>query len=123
MQLHKDFSVDHLNERQREIALTIIKAASSHPEDLSGGGCMAFHDPKEWDNDYGQNSELIVCYDGGDLYYALSSDGCYAIDYEMKVRGSEKSGYEPMERVRVALEKLGLFMEECTGWYSAVYKI
>lgn len=30
--------------------------------------------------------------------------------------------YESMEGVRKALEPLGLYAEQCTSWYSAVYK-
>ena len=68
------------------------------------GGCKVFYSPEEWrarGEAYGAESELVVVYDGSEArYLAEFNDG--------------------MAR---ALEKEGLFVECCTHWYAAVYKI
>lgn len=77
----------------------------------SGGGCRAFYTPEEWaarGEKYGTGSVLVVVHDGGDLAPSFNMDHC---------------AYESMERVRKALEPLGLYAEQCTSWYSAIYKI
>jgi hypothetical protein len=74
--------------------------------DLQTGGCKAFYSPKEWSSrgeKYGARSELIIVYDGGELGEVCRLDGAF---YNELV-GSLK-GY-------------GLYVEECTGWYAAVY--
>jgi hypothetical protein len=68
-------------------------------------GSKVFYSPKEWADrgeSFGLNSELIIQYDGSpDVRFlaALSHD------------------------VAGALLMHGLYVESCTGWYSAVYKI
>lgn len=77
----------------------------------SGGGCRAFYTPAEWEargEKYGSGSELIVVHDGGDLAPSFNMDYCC---------------YESVEEVQKALERLGLYAEQCTSWYSAIYKI
>ena len=74
-------------------------------------GCRAFYSPAEWrerGESYGLNSLLIVVYDGGSLapYFSLDQDA--------------GSLYEKMSK---ALEKIGCYTEECTGWYSAIYPL
>jgi hypothetical protein len=68
------------------------------------GDCKVFYSPEEWrerGESYGAESELVVVYDGSEArYLAEFNDG--------------------MAR---ALEKEGLFVECCTHWYAAVYKI
>lgn len=80
----------------------------------STGGCRAFYSPAEWKDrgeEYGTGSELIVTYDGGDLRYFFSMDAGY------------ETGWRFTERMRQELEELGLYSEECTCWYSAIYTI
>ena len=74
------------------------------------GGGKAFYSPKEWKErgeDYGTESELVVVHDGGDHARAFSWD------YE---------DYTTIEALNVELAKIGLFAEQCTTWYSAIYK-
>jgi hypothetical protein len=92
--------------RAAEAILALLTTELTSP---SGGGGKAFYTPKEWANrgeNYGHESVLIVVHDGGDQarYFNL--------DYEQ---------YEAHERMHAHLEQLGLYAEQCTGWYSAVY--
>jgi len=69
------------------------------------GGCRAFYSPEEWrkrGEKYGVNSELVIVYDGGDVR-AVCGMGRGPVDDRLKA--------------------LGLYIEECTGWYSAVYPV
>lgn len=75
------------------------------------GGCKAFRSPAEWKargEEYGCNSKLIVVYDGGDhgAYFSLDRS-C--------------PGYLEIEEMNTALQAIGMYSEECTGWYAAVY--
>lgn len=73
------------------------------------GGCKTFYSPDEWKSrgeSYGRDSQLIVVYDGGDVGNAFSFD---------------MENYDMVEKLRVRLADAGLFSEQCTTWYSAVY--
>ena len=75
------------------------------------GGCKAFYSPKEWEDRgeiYGASSELVICHDGGDLAHIFN------LDYE---------NYDLYEGMREELAKYDVFVEQCTSWYSAVYKV
>ncbi len=50
---------------------------------------------------------LVVVHDGGDLAPVFN----WA--YER---------YALIEELRVELERVGLFAEQCTSWYSAIYR-
>lgn len=89
-----------LNEEERTIAKTILAVVGA---DLEG----AFRSPSEWDDDYGQDSQLILIHDGGALAPYCS------LDYE---------DYDLVEELVVALANIGYYSEQCTSWYSAVYK-
>ena len=70
-----------------------------------------FYTPKKWrerGESYGLGSLLIVVHDGGDHAPA------FAWDYEE---------YDLMDRLRKRLAPLGVYVEQCTSWYSAVYPI
>jgi hypothetical protein len=74
------------------------------------GGCRSFYSPQEWKSRgerYGDNSHLIVVYDGGDLSYIFNGSYC-------------SSKYQEMQ---LELRKANLYFEECTCWYSAIYSI
>lgn len=76
------------------------------------GGCPAFYSPAEWrerGEKYGRESELVVVYDGGDLLHFFNSDSAY------------ESKWVFSEKMRERLAKEGLYYEECTGWYAAIY--
>jgi len=74
------------------------------------GGCKTFYSPKEWrerGEDHGRQSLLVLVYDGGDVYSIFNPDD-YNWDYESKLADK--------------LIKYGLYIEQCTNWYSAVYR-
>ena len=80
-------------------------------ETASGGGCKAFYSPAEWrarGEEYGRNSELIVCHDGSDLARFFNYD---------------YNDARAVEAMQKALKPLGLYSEGCTCWYSAIYKV
>jgi hypothetical protein len=102
-----DFKTDHLNEEQKKIAAVMVKVAG---KGASGGGCPAFYTPEQWKErgeTYGTESKLIVCHDGGDLAKFCNFDYCQ---------------YAAMDRMSAALGKIGYYVENCTSWYSAVYR-
>lgn len=72
------------------------------------GGCKAFHAPKEWAREeYGKDSVLIVCHDGGDLSCIFNID---------------KGGVAPFNKMTKVLNKSDFYPEQCTSWYTAIYK-
>lgn len=92
---------------------TIMRVLNEH-NCLETGGCKTFYSPKEWrarGEPYGRNSELIVVYDGGAVMPFFNGNVAY------------EGGWTLMEEMNAALKKVGLYAEECTGWYAAIYKI
>ena len=72
-------------------------------------GCKVFYSPTEWADrgeSYGCNSELVVVYDGGDHKHMF--------DFVTTPRLLDKTVEE--------LNKIGVYSECCTCWYSAIYK-
>jgi hypothetical protein len=70
-----------------------------------------FYSPAQWrrrNEEYGTDSKLIVCYDGGDLRSAMSLD---------------VEEHDLVDALRDELEKHGLYSQECTTWYAAVHPI
>jgi len=77
--------------------------------EAESGGCRTFYSPGEWaerGEDYGKNSHLIIVYDGGDV------GNFFNMNHE---------SYKLYEEMQEELRKVGLYFEECTGWYAAVY--
>src|SRR5690606_36728965 len=73
-----------------------------------GGGCR-FYTAKEWRDrgeSYGRDALLIETHDGVDHAAAVN------FDYE---------AYALMEELRDKLDTVGVWVEQCTSWYSAVY--
>lgn len=73
------------------------------------GGCRVFYSPAEWQargESYGTHSLLVCVYDGAACRRALSLAG---EDYPM------------VEAFAQVLDDLDLYVEECTGWYAAIY--
>jgi hypothetical protein len=75
------------------------------------GGCKAFYSPEEWaerGESYGTESLLVVVHDGG----------CHApffnLDYCM---------YGYWEAMSAHLRKHGVYAEQCTSWYTAIYPL
>ncbi len=93
---------------------TIMDVLKKHELGYTGG-CKAFYSPEEWLEDrgeqYGKGSELIVVYDGGDLRQFFNSNECGAHGY-----------WTMFEEMIHELAKVGMYFEECTGWYCAIYR-
>ena len=109
----KDFDTNNLSGKAKKIADGIVAWMTDRSgESPDGGGCRAFYSTKEWKDrgeSYGLNSLLILCHDGGDLGPLCSWD------YEC---------YKAMDDFSNFLrEKHGVYIEQCTSWYSAVYSI
>lgn len=100
-----------LSRKGQEAYGIIMEVLRAHDGEDTGG-CKSFYSPAEWKargEEYGTESELVVVYDGGDLRPFFNMDDAYP-------------GYDLHEKMRQALAKAGLYAEECTGWYGAVYR-
>jgi hypothetical protein len=91
-------------------------------------GPRIFYAPAEWmqkGNEYGSRSHLIVAYDGGGkLREVFSMDAAYALDCaHYQQTGESREPYALYEGMQAALREAGLYFEECTGWYSAIYSV
>lgn len=88
---------------------TIVNVLKKHQVDY--GGCTPFYSPEEWKargEVWGTKSRLVIVYDGGSLGDFFNLD-----------RGNPEAHYEMSK----ALERAGVYVEECTHWYSGVYPI
>lgn len=94
-----------------QAAAEAILAVLRREDRADAGGCRAFYSPAEWEargEKYGQDAVLIVVHDGGD---------------HMAHFAYEREDYEAIDRMADALRPLGLYSEQATVWYSAVYRI
>jgi hypothetical protein len=94
-----------------QAAAAAILAVLRREDRADAGGCRAFYSPAEWDargEAHGRGSVLVVVHDGGDhgSFFAY-----------------EREDYEAIDRMANALRPLGLYSEQATVWYSAVYRI
>lgn len=103
-----DYGIGHLETKeQRRVATAVLSVLPANP---SGGGCRAFYTPQEWaarGEEFGRESVLILLHDGGDL--APFCNPAY-------------NRYQDLDKLGRALRKIGYYVEQCTCWYSAVYK-
>ena len=77
---------------------------------LETGGCKTFYSSAEWKargEEYCCNAELIVVYDGGAVAPFFNYDDEY---------------YSLIDIMDQALEKVGLYSEQGTSWYSGIYE-
>lgn len=85
-------------------AVSVFKTIANK-KDMTYTGSKVFYSPQEWADrgeSYGLKSELIIQYDGStDIRYLT----------------------ELCDDVTEGLLEHGLYVECCTGWYSAVYKM
>lgn len=75
-----------------------------------GCGCTPFASPEDWRKRgelYGLDSVLIVIHDGGDYAKFFNSNYCC---------------FNAIDAMNKALSDVGYWFEECTSWYSAIYK-
>ena len=99
-----------LSKQGRAAAKAIVEFLTEHGM-TDHGGSGKFYTPREWRDrgeEYGTRSLLIITHDGGDHAAAFSWD------YEQ---------YELMEQLRGRLSKIGVYVEQCTSWFSAVYPV
>ena len=113
--MRNDFDTQHLSGRPREIADAIVEFLKTENADsewaLSDGGCQAFWFPEEWKargERYGTESLLVLVHDGGDLNACVNYD-C--------------GSYGRIARFDAMLKTMGVYVEACTGWYSAIYEM
>lgn len=74
------------------------------------GDGKVFYSPAEWaarGERYGNNAELVIVYDGEQLGDAFSYD---------------RENYKMIEAMDNALKTTSTFTEQCTTWYSGIYK-
>jgi hypothetical protein len=91
------------------------------------GGCKAFYSPIEWSarkEEYGTKSHLVIVYDGGAMRPVFSMDAAYDLDCgNYQQTGKSREPYAFYEGMQEKLREAGLYFEECTRWYSAVYSV
>ena len=88
-------------------------------------GCKAFYSPAEWaaqGHEYGRRSHLVIAYDRGALRPVFSMDAAYDLDCESYRRtGKTREPYGLYEGMQAKLREAGVYFEECTRWYCAIY--
>ena len=113
--------LDDAGQRAHEIIVAYLKEHDC----AETGGCRAFYSPAEWkdrEEKYGTDSHLVVVYDGGALRPVFSMDDAYEHDCDnYQQTGEKREPYALYEGMQKKLREAGLYFEECTGWYSAVY--
>ena len=106
-------------------AYEIITAYLKQHDLADTGGCKAFYSPAEWkvrEEQYGTESHLVVVYDGGDMRPVFSMDAAYDLDCAIfQETRQPRTPYALYEGMQEKLREAGLYFEECTRWYSAVY--
>lgn len=107
MKLHNDFTTEGLDGDALAAATAIRGVLAKHSFTDSNGGSRAFRRPGHWDGEYGKDSVLVTLYEGSDFKRFMSLDG-----YQ----------YDLVEEIRLALDEVGMFHEECYTWHGAVYK-
>lgn len=110
---NRDFDMPEGLDDEGIVAVDTIKALLDQLGMDETGGCKAFYSPSEWEErgeDYGKGSVLIVCHDGGDLACFFNWDQ------------ADETGYRMINDMQEALDAEGLYAEQCTGWYTAIYK-
>ena len=112
--------LDNAGRRAHAIIVAYLKQ-----HELTPTGGKAFYAPAEWrerEELYGVESHLVVVYDGGTMRPAFSMDAAYERDCDhYRQTGEEREPYALYEGMQAKLREAGLYFEECTGWYSAVY--
>lgn len=104
-----------LSAKGRKAAYAILRTLKAHKVDYisSVPNARLFYTPQEWRDrgeQYGTESELVVLYEEGDhrRFFAM---------------GGEPADYRTHEAMRAALDVVGVYHEECNGWYGAVYPV
>ena len=86
------------------------------------GGCKAFYAPSAWDQEYGTRSHLVVVYGGEELRPVFSMDAAYDLDCaHYRQTGKSREPYALYEGMQEKLREAGLYFEECTRYFCAIY--
>ncbi len=125
--LHGNLAMpEGLSDAGRRAHEIIVAYLQAH-ELTNTGGCKAFYSPAEWaerEESYGLTSHLVVVYDGGDMRPAFSMDAAYDLDCAVyRETGKQRQPYALYEGMQEKLREAGLYFEECTRWYAAVYSV
>lgn len=67
-------------------------------------------------DEYGQRSLLIITHEGTDAARAISLDGAYNA-----YARPDQDCYGLYNQFVEYLDKMGVYIEQCTRWYSAIY--
>ncbi len=112
-----------LDEKGRRAHEIIVAYLAEHGR-TEAGGCKVFHAPSTWNQEYGGRSHLVVDHRGGPLGPVFSMDAAYDLDcaYYRKT-GKTREPYALYEGMQNRLREAGLYFEDCTRWYSAVYSV
>lgn len=97
-----------MTSEQRKVRAVVMRTMGSK---AYSGGCRAFYTPEEWKakgERFGTESVLVLVHDGGTLASFCNWDYCET---------------DRVERLQRNLREAGYFIEQCTTWFSAVYKI
>lgn len=97
---------EDLSERGK-IAYMIVRAWANKYE-LTSGGNQVFQHPKENTSGYGEDSELVLIYDGGDMYSIFN---CYGRPQQIVIQ----------DELNEKLAQNGLFMEFNNHWSASIY--
>lgn len=112
-----------LGRRAHEVIVAYLKEHGF----ADNGGCQAFYSPAEWaarEEKYGSRSLLVIVYDGGAVRPVFSMDGAYDLDCAVyRETGKKRKPYSLYEGMQAKLREAGLYFEECTGYYSAIYSV
>ena len=109
---------------QGQRAHAIILAYLTDHGLLKNDDDAAFHAPSSWNQEYGTRSHLVIAHAGGALGPVFSMDSAYESDCaHYRKTGKAREPYALYEGMQDKLREAGLYFEDCTRWYSAVYAI
>lgn len=90
---------------------TVTRAIRAHVGAPDDPRYPDFYTPHEWrkrGEEYGLTAVAIVVHDGG------AFAPCFSHDYE---------DYAAMDAMHQALAACGYWAEQCTSWYTAIYRV
>ncbi len=111
--LAKPEGLDPAGEKAYEIIMAFLKKRK-----MTSAQQKVFYSPKEWKErgeQYGTESKLVIVIEGAAARRCLSMDACY------EVARPSTNCYEPYEALQERLGAVGLYNQDCTSWYSAIY--
>ncbi len=102
---------DGIEPRARRAAELLIETVREEFGHEPSVGCQTFYSATDWrarGEEFGTKSLLVVVHDGGDMAPFLN------YDYQ---------SYKLIEKLDRKLRTIGVYAENCTCWYSAIYPI